>query len=29
MLVGKTENSNMLQKAFCVTVSQRGLQRGQ
>lgn len=24
MLVGNTENRNMLQKAFCATVSQRG-----
>lgn len=29
MLVGNTENRNMLQKALCATVSQRGLQRGQ
>lgn len=29
MLVGSAENRNVLQKALCATVSQRGLQRGQ
>lgn len=29
ILVENTENRNMLQKPFCATVSQGGLQRGQ
>lgn len=29
ILVGNTENRNKLQKPFCATVSQGGLQRGQ